>query len=149
MKNWEARNARFYVAYSNSKELPHYASDVAAPLLREMLSQMDAALEEGSGVAADLCFGHDVTLMPLISHIGVKGMEELLSFEEVNGRWNSSDFICMGSNIQFVFYRNRQGEVLVKILYNEKETSLPALKAFDGPYYRWEDLREYLVQSLI
>lgn len=149
VKNWEARNARFYVAYSNSKELPHYASDVAAPLLREMLSQMDAALEEGSGVAADLCFGHDVTLMPLISHIGVKGMEELLSFEEVNGRWNSSDFICMGSNIQFVFYHNRKGEVLVKILYNEKETSLPALKAFDGPYYRWEDLREYLVSSLI
>lgn len=149
MKNWEARNARFYVAYSNSKELPHYASDVAAPLLKEMLKLMDAALQEGSDVAADLSFGHDVTLMPLISHLGIEGMHEKLSFDEVNGRWSASEFICMGSNIQFVFYRGKAGDVLVKILYNEKETSLPALEAFYGPYYRWEDLRKYLAQSLI
>jgi hypothetical protein len=149
VKNWEARNARFYVAYSNSKELPHYASDVAAPLLKEMLKQMDAALQEGSDVAADLSFGHDVTLMPLISHLGIEGMHEKLSFEEANGRWSASDFICMGSNIQFAFYRNRTGEIIVKILYNEKETSLPALEAFSGPYYRWEDLRKYMAESLI
>lgn len=149
VKNWEARNARFYVAYSNSEELPHYASDVAAPLLREMVREMDAAMEKESKVAADLSFGHDVTLMPLISHIGIEGMHEKLSFEDVNGRWSSSDFISMGSNIQFVFYRNKSGDIIVKILYNEKETSLPGLEAFYGPYYRWEDLRQYLVSSLI
>lgn len=76
-------------------------------------------------------------------------MHEKLSFGNVNGRWSSSDFISMGSNIQFVFYRNKNGDVLVKILYNEKETSLPALKAFSGPYYRWEDLRKYIAESLI
>ena len=149
VKNWEARNARFYVAYSNSVELPHYATDVTVPLLTEMVKAMDAALEDGSRVAADLSFGHDVTLMPLISHLGIEGMHEKLSFGNVNGRWSSSDFISMGSNIQFIFYRNKSGEVLVKILYNEKETSLPALKAFSGPYYRWEDLRNYLASSLI
>lgn len=60
--------------------------------------------------------------MPLISHIGIRGMHERLSFEEVNGRWDSAEFIGMGSNIQFVFYRNNKGDILVKILYNEKET---------------------------
>ena len=149
IKNWEARNARFYVAYSNSKELPHYATDVATPLLKVMIERMDAALKEGCTTAADLSFGHDVTLMPLIAHIGIKGMHEKLSFEEANGKWGAADYICMGSNIQFVFYKNKKGDVLVKILYNEKETSIPMLEASNGPFYRWEDLRKYLVSSLI
>ena len=149
IKNWEARNARFYVAYSNSKELPRYATEVATPLLKVMLDRMDAALQDGSTVAADLCFGHDVTLMPLISHIGIKGMHEKLSFDQANGKWGAADFISMGSNILFIFYRNRQGDVLVKILYNEKETSIPKLEASDGPFYRWEDLRNYLMSTLI
>ena len=149
IKNWEARNARFYVAYSNSKELPHYASDVAAPLLKVLLGKMETALQEGSAVAADLCFGHDVTLMPLAAHIGIKGMHEKFSFGEANANWGAADFICMGSNIQFVFYKNRKGDILVRLLYNEKETSIPALEASDGPFYRWDDLRKYLVSSLI
>ena len=146
VKNWEARNARFYLAYANSKELPDYASRVARPLLNVILSEIDAALEEDSDVAADLCYGHDVTLMPLISHIGIEGMHEKLCFEEVNGRWDAADFICMGSNIQMVFYRNKSGDVLTKILYNEKETTIPAVEAFSGPYYEWSSLREYLLK---
>ena len=149
IKNWEARNARFYVAYSNSKELPHYATDVATPLLKVMIERMDAALKEGCTTAADLCFGHDVTLMPLIAHIGIKGLHEKLSFDQANAKWGAADFISMGSNIQFIFYQNRHGDVLVKILYNEKETSIPMLEASDGPFYRWEDLRNYLVSTLI
>jgi hypothetical protein len=114
-----------------------------------MLGRMDEALKEGSTTAADLSFGHDVTLMPLIAHIGIEGMHEKLSFDQANARWGAADFICMGSNIQFIFYRNRKGDVLVKILYNEKETSIPALEASCGPFYRWEDLRNYLASSLI
>ena len=103
-------------------------------MMKVMLADMDAALRKDSPVAADLSFGHDVTLMPLISHIGIKGMHEKLSFEEVNDKWSSADFICMGSNIQFIFYTNRKGDILVKIMYNEKETSIPALEASFGPY---------------
>ena len=102
IRNWEARNARFYVAYSNSKELPHYATDVATPLLKVMIERMDEALREGSTTAADLSFGHDVTLMPLIAHIGIKGMHEKFSFDEADANWGAADFICMGSNIQFL-----------------------------------------------
>jgi hypothetical protein len=122
---------------------------VAVPLLKVLLSRMDAALKDGSDVAADLSFGHDVTLMPLIAHLGIKGMHEKLSFDKANGKWGAADFISMGSNIQFIFYRNRKGDVLVKILYNEKETSIPKLEASGGPFYRWEDLRNYLMSTLI
>ena len=31
------------------------------------------------------------------------------------------------------------------MLRNEQETTIPALKPYKGPYYRWKDLRAYLV----
>ena len=49
----------------------------------------------------------------------------------------------MASNCQMVYYRNRKGEILTKILYNEKEVTLPGLKTDMAPYYRWDDLRAY------
>ena len=49
----------------------------------------------------------------------------------------------MGCNLAMVFYRNRKGEVLVKLLENEKETTIPAIPSYCGPYYRWEDFKEY------
>ena len=38
----------------------------------------------------------------------------------------------------------KKGDILVKLLNNEKETSIPALKTAVGPYYHWSELREYL-----
>lgn len=148
IKNWQARNARFYVAYAISKELPDYAPKVTAPLLEDIIERADAALASDSEVAADLRFGHDLTLMPLLSHLGIEGMHEVLSFDEVNQNWNSSDFINMGANLQMVFYRNRQGDVLVKLLHNERETTIPALDTFHGPYYSWPVFRDYLMGLL-
>lgn len=52
----------------------------------------------------------------------------------------------MASNLQMIFYRNKKGEVLVKFLFNESETSIPSLGP--GPYYRWSLLREYLVSKI-
>ena len=49
----------------------------------------------------------------------------------------------MASNCQMVYYRNKKGEILTKILYNEKEVTLPGLKTDMAPYYRWDDLRAY------
>ena len=145
IRNWQARNARFYLAYAISKELPDYQQKVTAPLLKHLVQTTDAAMSSDSDVAVDLRFGHDVTLMPLLSHLGIEGMHERLSFDEVNERWNSSDFINMGSNLQMIFYRNREGHILVKLLHNEKETVIPALETCCGPYYRWADFREYLL----
>ena len=48
------------------------------------------------------------------------------------------------TNLQIVFYRNRKGLVLVKFLANEEETLIPELKAYSGPYYRWDDVKGYV-----
>jgi hypothetical protein len=54
--------------------------------------------------------------------------------------------IPMGANFQMIFYENASGNVIVKMLYNEKETSLPALGK--GPYYLWKELRSYLIDRM-
>ena len=86
--------------------------------------------------------------MPFAGYIGVEGMDVHPSFADVNSVMNTSVSMCMGSNIQFVFYRNKKGDVLVKILFNEKETKINGLSPVSGPYYKWSDIKEYL-KSLI
>ena len=105
-------------------------------------------MEKGNVVAADLRFGHDTGLLPFIGHIGLEGMDGRPDWKSVSSVWNTSVSMCMGSNIQMVFYKNKAGNVLVKILYNEKETTIPALKAVSGPYYEWSDLKAYLLNLI-
>ena len=52
----------------------------------------------------------------------------------------------MASNIQWVFYRNRKGDILVKFIYNERERTIPALEAVNGVYYHWSEVRPYLLR---
>jgi hypothetical protein len=52
-----------------------------------------------------------------------------------------------------IFYRpvgtngNNADDILVKVLLNEHEATLP-VQAVDGPYYRWNDLRKYYDRKL-
>lgn len=114
---------------------------LAGVLLNDVLDRADAAVA-GNKIAADLRFTHDTGVMPYFSLIGLKGYESAYSYEEAYAKWDATELIRMGTNIQMVFFRNRSGHVLVKLLFNEKETSIPALGA--GPYYDWDALRTYL-----
>ena len=143
---WAAKSDRIYYSFGISEEAGDYSSSIAKPLIADIVSKADAALEDGSKRAADLRFGHDVGLLPLIGTIGIKGMETRLKSSEAHLRFSSFEMMPMASNLQMVFYRNRKGDVLVKLLYNEKETYIPALKCATGLFYRWEDLREYLMK---
>ena len=49
----------------------------------------------------------------------------------------------MATNVQFVFYKDAKGTVLMKLLYNEQETLLENVPAYQGPYYRWEDAKAW------
>lgn len=53
----------------------------------------------------------------------------------------------MASNLQMIFFRNRKGDVLVKLVYNDKETYIPAVQTYNGVFHKWNDLREYLVKQ--
>ena len=148
IRNWEIMNARFYLAYGMAHETAEYQKETSRRLIADFISRAEQALKEDSNIAADFRFGHDTSLLPLVGHIGIDGMHNQPTFETVNSVWNSSVSICMGSNLQLIFYRNRSGDVLVKVLYNEKETTIPALNTVCGPYYKWSDLEKHL-KSLI
>ena len=77
----------------------------------------------------------------------LKGIEEERKMAEaIDGVWYGFRDMPMASNLQMIFYRNRKGDVLVKLLRNEVETTIPALRSVSGPYYRWDDLRGYLLE---
>ena len=112
------------------------------PLVLDFVEKADAALSGGK-IAADLRFSHDVGLMPFFSLIGLDKFDTAESFDTVCSVWNSSYFMPMATNLQLVFYKGRKGDILVRVLLNEADWSIPALGP--GPYYPWPALRAYLL----
>ena len=111
------------------------------PLLRDFLDKADAAVSGASPAVATLRFGHDSILIRLLSLLGVK---ECAARETDIGKyadaWVGWQVSPMAANLQMIFYRGKGG-VKLKLLLNERETSIPALG--DGPYYDWEAFKSY------
>ena len=57
--------------------------------------------------------------------------------------WQDYNIFPKACNIQMVFYEPMHGQkdILVKVLLNEHEATLP-VHACHGPYYRWSDLKQ-------
>jgi len=140
-------NERTYGSYGNSLDYGDRITWAAKWLVEDFIARADAAMEPGSNVAADLRFGHDSGILPLAGLLGLDGASARYPMGQAykNGYY-IWERVPMGTNLQMIFYRNKKGEVLVKVLYNERETAIPAVPAFSGPYYRWEDLKPYLVR---
>ena len=138
-------SAKQYYQHCGSAEQGEWRMHLMDPLVLDFVEKADAAVA-GNNVAADLRFSHDVGMMPFFSLIGLAGYDSRLRFEEVCEHWNATYMMPMATNLQLVFYRGRKGDVLVKVLFNEGESSIPALGP--GPYYSWAVLREYLLSVI-
>ena len=98
--------------------------------------------------SVNLRYGHDGILINLLTLLEVNDLgKEYSSIEEAEvGGLRNYDIRPMAGNLQLVFYRNDEGEVLVKGLLNEEEIRLPGVP-FSGPYYRWTDLRDFYLEK--
>ncbi|MCQ2174619.1 MAG: histidine phosphatase family protein [Bacteroidales bacterium] len=144
----EAHTTWLYGLWCRNKEVGDYITEgTGAPLLKDIIAKADRAVK-GNDVAADLRFGHDSGLTPLLSFIKVREYDKSLPLARCAKEWKCYREMCMGSNFQMIFYRNARGEVLVKMLHNERETSIEAVPAFSGPYYKWTELRKYFLSLL-
>lgn len=116
-------------------------------LLEDIISKADSAIA-GNGISADLRFGHDTYLFPLVCLMEINdcawSVEDL---EKVADKWVDYDIVYMAANLQLVFYKNKKGNVLVKALLNEKESVLP-VETDNFPYYDWNDLKNYYLKRL-
>ena len=137
-------NAKWYMGMGNSAEFGARTTTAARKLAEDFAARADEAISRG-GIAADLRFGHDSGLWPFVGLVGLEGVGDRVPYSEVcehPALWRD---MTMAANVQMAFYRNKTGDVLVKVLYNEKETPVRGLEPVSGAYYRWSDLKSRLV----
>jgi len=119
-------------------------------LLRNIVLRADTAIMNDKP-SVFLRYGHDTIILPLVCLINVNGYGTPYSdFEKlVDGGWIDYRVFPMAANLQLIFYRKnaKDKDVLVKILLNENEATLP-IKSEVAPYYHWNDVRRYFMEIL-
>ena len=140
---WQASNMRRYFLFTGKE-----ARDSSKLLLRDILDCAEDAIE-GNNISADLRFGHDSYISPLLALMDINGiLKEESDIEKIYKSWSDFKVSPMGANLQLIFYRNdRTGDVIVKVLHNEKEAEIPV--ATDIPaFYHWKDFKAYYERKL-
>lgn len=142
-QHFDATNRHFYLTQANSVEFGEIRMPPVAVLVDEIARLADEAIRNDN-MAADLRFGHDWPFVSIAAYLGLEGIGDRMSVNEIPHKWFGPKYFFLGCNLQMVFYRNRDGHVLVKFLVNEKETLLRGLQPVQGPYYEWSVVRENL-----
>ena len=147
---WQVDNAYWYIQHGACKLNGSKQPYSQRYLLKQMIADADSCIKLPDP-GAQLRFGHETVLLPLVCLIGVNGYDlatDDLNELEAKGWWCSSVF-PMASNLQFIFYRSspKDKDVLVKVLLNEVEATLP-IPTDCAPYYHWSDLRKFCLDKL-
>lgn len=149
-EHWLQNNAQWYLAYGPSLETNSLRPYNQRNLLRRIMAEADSAIVlEHPG--ATLRYGHDTMVYPLTCLLGIDGMDAPIADLEALASSKFIDYkiIPMAANLQFVFYRNKKdhNDVLVKVLDNEREVTLP-IATDRWPYYKWRDFKAYYTKKL-
>jgi hypothetical protein len=141
---WQAANAGRYFRFT-SKE----AQDSAKKLLKDILYCAENAIEKNN-ISADLRFGHDAYISPLMALMDIKGMNgKEWDVKKIYEVWSDFKVTPMGVNLQIIFYRNaKTGDVILKLLQCEREVTIPVATHM-APYYPWKDFKNYCEKKLI
>ena len=147
---WQIDNALWYIQHGACKLNGGKQPTSQRFLLRQLIADADSCIRLDKP-GAQLRYGHETVLLPLVCLIGINGYDletDNLDELEAKGWWCSSVF-PMGANLQFIFYRSspRDKDVLLKVLLNEQEATLP-IATDCAPYYHWADFRNYCLQKL-
>ncbi len=150
---WRLKNIYWYIHWANAPQNGNRMPFIERALLRDMIQQAGAAISTGER-GANLRFGHETCVLPLACLMEIDDVN--YSCDDLNTlheHWQDFNIIPKACNIQMVFYRpkgstgNSLTDVLVKVLFNEHEATLP-VKPVTGPYYRWSDLQQYYEKKL-
>lgn len=148
--NWQMENTWWYINYGacplNGATQPFSQRN----LLRNIIHQADSCIALDRP-GATLRFGHETMVLPLTCLLGINGYDsQISSLDSLESKgWINYKVFPMGANIQLVFYRRNRNDndVLVKVLLNENEATLP-VKTDCAPYYRWSDFKKYYLDKL-
>lgn len=145
---FECYNFRFYVSkgadtlYQKGRQWAFVWTT-----MQDILDKADSDLATGD-YSARLRFGHDIIVMSLMVLLDIEGYNiPAGSIDDVKNVFRAYDF-PMSLNMQFVFYKNCAGEVLVRAMYNERDIKFPIADCGTPYYYRWEDFRAFALKRI-
>ena len=106
----------------------------ALALRDDFFKEVDALASGDLRHAAKLRFTHAEMIIPLASAMGLKEalapLPASASDSHAGPRWRGQSISPLAANMQWDVYRNGAGQLIVRLLYNEKETPFQA--ACDG-----------------
>jgi len=139
---WELRNYNAYLYMARSPLTDNFGCTKNAAILENMIKDADNDLASGE-VQLRLRFSHDTAILPLVSYMRLDNFGAVVDDPgEVKNYWRS-DKVPMAANLQLIFYRSgRTPEILVKVLYNGREASLPIPQTAPS-FYSWTAFKEY------
>ena len=149
---WRIRNVYWYVHWANAPANGNRMPFIERALLRDMVEKADEAIASGQR-GASLRFGHETCVLPLACLMEIDNVNySTTDLDNLHLYWQDYNIIPMACNIQMVFYRPLGGDanaddVLVKVLYNEHEATLP-VATDNAPYYRWSDVRRAFMAKI-
>ncbi|WP_300751239.1 histidine-type phosphatase [Janthinobacterium sp.] len=123
---------------------------MATTLLDDFFKEVDAVAGGDLSHAAKLRFSHAEIVIPMAAILGLPGMAAPLPraamYSYDNNPWRGATVAPMAANIQWDVYSDGKGNTLVRMLYNEKETSFKpacdsARVAPASHFYRYAQLK--------
>lgn len=99
-------------------------SEIAKGLNQDFFNQIDKVINGQQKNAAVLRFTHAEVMIPLATSFELKGMMNALPLSQTynyqNSQWRGVDISPMATNMQWDVYKNSNNQILVKMLYNER-----------------------------
>ena len=138
---WKGMSARYFLHVANYENSGSHILDYAGFTIGQIIESAQADIASGA-TQLRLRFGHDSGIAPLLVMLDVNGCGRATSSFDESLEIFPSYIIPMGASLQLVFYKNAQGNILLKVLLNEQEATLP-IQPVQGPYYSWEDFKQH------
>ena len=146
---WRIRNVGWYLDYGAAPLTDRVMPFSQTNLLTNIIETADTCVALGK-TQATMRFGHEVCVMPLacLMELDSCGVS-VADLDQLDRYWRNYRIFPMACNIQLIFYKPKKGDgdILVKAMLNERETTLPVPTTMH-PYYRWNDVRAYWLKKL-
>lgn len=143
---WSCTNLSHYLEWT-ATTLSTAPAEIAAPLLVNLLSTAENAVNGENEYNVILRFGHAETLYPLLSLMRLDGCYYLTNyFDTVALHWKDFDITPMAANLQMIVAKTKKGKIYVRFDLNEKP--IPLLPGSDNIYTPWQVAYDYLLRCI-
>ena len=114
-------------------------------LVDYIVNRADEIINGEKASNAHLCFGHDLNIIPLMNIFGLENMplyfgEGKETIDYIAENWRGYKITPKAANVFFIFYRNREGKVLVRPQINERDVEMP-IESATPYYYEWDKVK--------